>query len=51
MLLDNWLFGSNEEKIDESTSQTDADVSLLKLDSLDEEDNSGGHYSPTNTDV
>ncbi|WP_353277454.1 ankyrin repeat domain-containing protein [Wolbachia endosymbiont (group A) of Agelastica alni] len=46
-----WLFGSNEEKIDESTSQTDANVSLLRSDSLDEEDNSGGHYSPTNTDV
>lgn len=31
-----WLFGSDEEKIDESTSQTDASVSLPKLDSLDE---------------
>jgi hypothetical protein len=46
-----WLFGSNEEKIDESTSQTDASVSLPKLDSLDEEDNSGGHYSLINTDM
>lgn len=31
-----WSFGSNEEKIDESTSQTDASISLPKLDSLDE---------------
>ncbi len=44
-----WLFGSNEEKIDESTSQTDANVSLLR--SGDEEDNSSSHYSATNTDT
>ncbi|WP_338482336.1 ankyrin repeat domain-containing protein [Wolbachia endosymbiont (group A) of Ophion costatus] len=43
-----WLFGSNT---DESTSQTDASVSLLRSDSLDEEDSSGGHYSAMNTDV
>ncbi|WP_341811670.1 hypothetical protein [Wolbachia endosymbiont (group A) of Conops quadrifasciatus] len=42
------MFGSDT---DESTLQTDANVSLLRSDSLDEEDNSGGHYSPTNTDM
>ncbi|EAL58173.1 DNA-binding protein, putative [Wolbachia endosymbiont of Drosophila ananassae] len=31
--------------------QTDASVSLLRSDSLDEEDSSGGHYSAMNTDV
>lgn len=31
-----WLFGSNEEKIDESTSQTDASVSPLKSNLLEE---------------
>ncbi|MGL9758972.1 MAG: hypothetical protein ACR5LA_09335 [Wolbachia sp.] len=40
------MFGSDEEKTNESTSQADANVSLPR--SEDEEDNS---YSATNTDV
>ncbi|WP_108784248.1 hypothetical protein [Wolbachia endosymbiont of Bemisia tabaci] len=31
-----WLFGSNEEKIDESISQPNASISLLPLDSSSE---------------
>ncbi|MDR0773695.1 MAG: hypothetical protein LBE46_05295 [Wolbachia pipientis] len=46
--LFSWLFGSDT---DESTSQTDANISLLRSDSLDEEDNSGDRYSATDTDV
>jgi ankyrin repeat protein len=41
-----WLFGSDT---DESTSETDANVSLLR--SGDEEDNSGDRYSATDTDL
>ncbi len=45
-----WLFGSNEEKIDESTSQTDASVSLPKLDSLDKENNDINNYDVMNNE-
>ncbi|WP_341821396.1 hypothetical protein [Wolbachia endosymbiont (group A) of Myopa testacea] len=44
------MFGSNEEKIDESTSQTDASVSLPKLDSLDKENNDINNYDVMNNE-
>lgn len=39
-----WLFGSNEEKADESISQSDDDVSLPTSSSLD-----GNSYDTMNT--